>query len=337
MKDTTVTVLMPVYNGAEFLRETIDSILSQTYEVFEFLIINDGSTDDSEEIILSYDDPRIVYLKNESNIGIIDTLNRGLDHSRSKYIIRMDADDLALPHRIAVQVAYMEDNPDVVLSGSGKINFVNGNSTQDMVIKPIVGEQLLYFNSIFNTSIPHPSAIFRNDIVQKYHLRYDHHFYGAEDKALWLDLAAYGKINNVPEPLIRYRNHANQISYTKLEEGRTSSVAKTFETLNKLGFSLEENQIKALSLLCYPHNCDDIHMLESAQRLADKLTDKFREIGMCDAAYVEDFFTKRIKRIIVWSSPVGISLFRFIYKNKRFKLREFGYVFYKKALLRAKK
>ena len=94
-----VTVLMPVYNGAAYLREAMDSILHQTYHDFEFLIINDGSTDESENIIHSYQDSRIRYLKNETNIRLIATLNKGLKEASGKYIVRMDADDISVSSR----------------------------------------------------------------------------------------------------------------------------------------------------------------------------------------------------------------------------------------------
>src|SRR5215472_9201923 len=99
---------MPVYNGEKHLREAIDSILSQTFRDFEFLIINDGSTDGSVEIIASYRDPRILLVHNEKNLGLIATLNRGMDLARGEYITRMDCDDISLPRRLEKQVAFME-------------------------------------------------------------------------------------------------------------------------------------------------------------------------------------------------------------------------------------
>jgi glycosyltransferase involved in cell wall biosynthesis len=113
-----VTVLMPVYNGEEFLHEAIESILKQTYLNFELLIINDGSTDSSENIILSYPDTRIRYIKNESNIKLIATLNNGFALAQGKYIVRMDADDYSVKERLQKQVAFMEANPEVTLAGS---------------------------------------------------------------------------------------------------------------------------------------------------------------------------------------------------------------------------
>ena len=99
-----VSVVMPAYNAEKYLREAIDSILAQTYTDFELIIINDGSTDSTKEVIHSYSDPRIIYIENERNSGICITLNKGLDASRGRYIVRMDSDDISVPERLEVQV-----------------------------------------------------------------------------------------------------------------------------------------------------------------------------------------------------------------------------------------
>ena len=110
-----ISVILPVYNAERFLREAIDSVLKQTFVDFEFIILNDGSTDKTEDIILSYKDPRIRYVKNEKNLKLIKTLNKGVDMARGKYIARMDADDISLPERFEKEVAYLEAHPDVAV------------------------------------------------------------------------------------------------------------------------------------------------------------------------------------------------------------------------------
>ena len=106
-----ITVLMPVYNGEKYLQQAIESILKQTFTDFEFLIINDGSTDNSENIILSYDDSRIRYIKNEENLRLIRTLNKGIELAKGKYIARMDCDDISLPYRFEKQLKEFQNNP----------------------------------------------------------------------------------------------------------------------------------------------------------------------------------------------------------------------------------
>ena len=113
-----VTVLMPVYNAERYLRQAIESILSQTFHDFEFMIINDGSTDSSRDIVLSYHDSRIRLIDNETNIGLPRTLNRGLSLAKGEFIARQDADDESNPDRLAHQVAYLSSHPHVALLGS---------------------------------------------------------------------------------------------------------------------------------------------------------------------------------------------------------------------------
>ena len=157
-----VTVLMPVYNAAPYLREAIDSILNQTYSDFEFLIINDGSTDETESIINSYNDPRIVYLKNETNIKLISTLNKGIELAKGKYIVRMDGDDISLPTRIELQVQFMENNESVGLGGTFIRSF--GGAIEGKVGYSTTHEEIK-FKLLFDTHFPHPTAIIRKQIL----------------------------------------------------------------------------------------------------------------------------------------------------------------------------
>jgi len=113
-----VTVLLPVYNGAEFLAETIDSVLNQTYADFDFLIINDASTDKSEEIILSFTDLRIQYLINEKNLGSIGSPQKGMDIIQTEYIARIDQDDLWQPTKLKKQIDLLDANPRIGLCGT---------------------------------------------------------------------------------------------------------------------------------------------------------------------------------------------------------------------------
>ena len=113
-----VSVVMPAYNAEAYIGAAMESILSQSFGDFEFLILNDCSTDGTEAIIQSYDDPRIVYIKNEKNMGVAATLNKGLAAAQGEYIARMDADDFSLPQRFEKQVAYLDAHPEVVVLGT---------------------------------------------------------------------------------------------------------------------------------------------------------------------------------------------------------------------------
>lgn len=235
--DILVSVVMPVYNGALYLKEAIDSILSQTHTNLELIIINDGSTDDSEQIILSYTDERIVYLKNEVNSRICVTLNRGLDIAKGKYIARMDCDDISVPERLQKQVEYMEQNPSIGILGSDIIVFGEG-----------IGERIFTFEHdkncckaglLFNTCFAHPAVMIRKSLLDGHKFRYDEEYRGLEDFELWYRISRYADLINLSFPLLRYRKHKSQETQnvslrvvTKLQEFLPDRVSE-FVSLRK--------------------------------------------------------------------------------------------------------
>lgn len=202
-----VTVLLPVYNGEKYLSEAIESILNQTFTNFEFLIINDGSADRTEEIILGYTDPRINYVKNEQNIKLIATLNKGLALAKGKYIVRFDADDIAMPNRIEKQVAFMESNPDIGICGSGVYSMIDDR----VVIYPETDEQIR-LRMLMANPFSHPTMIIRREVIEQSGLKFEPQYLHIEDYAFWYHMSQHCKTHNLPEPLIKYRVHENQVS-----------------------------------------------------------------------------------------------------------------------------
>jgi len=212
-KNPRVSVLMPVYNGERYLREAIDSILNQTFTDFEFIIINDGSTDNSLEIIQSYDDSRIRIVNNETNIGLTKSLNKAIKRARGKYIARQDADDISLPHRFLEQLSYLERRPEIALLGTSVYHIDEQGKVLGRVIVPIKpGNKLLKENQ-FN----HGSTIFNKNVVVRlggYNsiLRY------SQDYELWLRIAKHHEVGNLPQPLYKLRFHGETISFKNVDE-----------------------------------------------------------------------------------------------------------------------
>ena len=165
-----VTVLMPVYNGGKYIREAIKSILSQSFTDFEFLIIDDGSTDNSVGIVQSFSDNRIRLIKNNCNIGIAESLNKGIESSKGEYIVRMDADDISFPDRIKKQVAFMDANPEVGVSGTWikTISSVN-ECTWFTLSEP----DLVRCHLLFGCPLAHPTVILRTILLKENELFYD--------------------------------------------------------------------------------------------------------------------------------------------------------------------
>lgn len=244
-KTVQISVLMPVYNGATYLEEAIKSILSQTFRDFEFIIVNDGSTDQSEEIIMSFTDERILYIKNGKNSGIVESLNRGLEVAQGKYIARMDADDIALPERLQSQLDEFEKNPSLIAAGT------------DYYL--LEGERLSYEKNIndsdyqktvlmFATCFAHPTVMFKNNFKET-GIRYDGNFAHAEDYRLWTELSFYGEFCNTAKPLLKYRSHPSQVSVENRSAQLAVSARIRRDYMEKLGFLFSEQQFKVHSFV----------------------------------------------------------------------------------------
>lgn len=199
-----ITVLMAVYNGEGVVRDALESILGQTFGDFEFLIVDDGSTDGTREAILSYRDPRIHLIANERNLGLTRSLNRGLALARGEYLARQDADDISEPARFARQVAFLDAHPDVALLGTwfGKI---------DERGRPIGNRRLpsdstrLRWCLLFFCPFVHSAAMFRRSAVLERIGAYDESYAYAQDYDLWGRIARVLPVANLAEYLVKVR------------------------------------------------------------------------------------------------------------------------------------
>jgi glycosyltransferase involved in cell wall biosynthesis len=235
-----VSVLMPVHNAGAFLREAVESILHQTFSDFEFIIINDGSTDASESIILSFSDPRIVYLSNSRNRGLVQSLNRGLDLARGEYIARMDADDISLPERLQKQVYFMDEHPEVAVCGTAYRYFGDADRVRIQPSDPSVS-----FTCLASTPpVGHPTTVIRKKVLNRHRIRYEERFQYAADYALWIRISQIGAIVSLPETLLLYRWHQNNMSKydTSRVEAQTAARTLWYETLLKHPITNEENE-----------------------------------------------------------------------------------------------
>ena len=224
MTEPIVSVVMPVYNGSQYLREAIDSILNQTFKDFELIIVNDGSTDNSEDIILSYKDPRLCYIKNEKNSGICITLNKGLDYAHGKYIARMDCDDISLPERFKKQVDYLERHQNIGAIGTDIITF--GEGLDERYFDFVHDQYGCKAGLLFATCFAHPTVMLRTSIINEHKLRYDDAYRGLEDFELWYRLSKYSDIANLPEALVKYRLHKSQVTQNVTKQ--VSDMEKKF-------------------------------------------------------------------------------------------------------------
>jgi glycosyltransferase involved in cell wall biosynthesis len=203
-----VSVLMPVYNGDKYLRETIDSVLNQTYKDFEFIVIDDGSTDNSLKIIESFDDERIKLIK-QNHGKIVKALNGGLEIAKGEYIIRVDADDVSLPERFSTLVDYLDKNPETTICGSwANVIDENGKYLREMTYPPVENSDIKKF-ILSHCPFIHPSVIFRKKDIEEIG---GYRKYELEDYELWTRILKKFKGHNIPEKLINYRVHSKSMT-----------------------------------------------------------------------------------------------------------------------------
>lgn len=205
-----ITVLMPAYNAAKYIREAIASVLAQTFKDFELLVINDGSTDETENIVSSFYDPRIE-LVNKEHTGIASALNTGLRLANAPYIARFDADDICLPQRLEKQFNFLQDHPDYVLVGSdAEYILENGDFLFSFQCIAHSNEEVQKNLYVYCPFI-HAAVMYKREDVIKAG-GYDAHAHNFEDYLLWTSLAKIGKLQNLREPLIKVRLNAASVT-----------------------------------------------------------------------------------------------------------------------------
>lgn len=214
-KRPIVSVIIPIYNGERYLRDAICSVLNQSFENFEILAIDDGSTDASMNILKEFTDSRLRLIKFHSNRGISAALNQGIVLSRGKYICRFDCDDVMAPKRLEHQTEYLERNPDISVLGS-QLCYIDGHGlTIEVSSLPEKAQDVSVMVEMFgDPSIAHPAVLIRKNVFDRYGLYSENpaHF-GLEDYELWFRLYSKGiKIENHRETLLCYRIHENQLT-----------------------------------------------------------------------------------------------------------------------------
>jgi len=206
-----VSVIMSVYNGEKYLGEAIESILTQGYKNFEFIIINDASTDKSPEIVNSYEDSRIKLIHNEKNLGLTASLIKGISLSQGRYIARMDCDDISLPERLKKQIEFMNENPHIGVCGTWTVS----EGEEKIVKKYLTNSEAIKCHLFFYNSLCHPSVMINKNLLLQNKLNYNPEYLCSQDYELWIRCARFFSISNIPEILLEHRLHSKQITETR--------------------------------------------------------------------------------------------------------------------------
>jgi glycosyltransferase involved in cell wall biosynthesis len=234
-----VSVIMSVHNGSAFLAEAIESILNQDYKDFEFIIINDASTDASGEIIRSYNDSRIIAISNSTNLGLTKSLNLALKIAKGIYVARMDADDISKPDRFEKQVSFLNKHPDVGFCGT-QVFYSNQSKTTGFY--PMEYEEIKVAAMSMNP-FAHPTVVFRRKLFADNNLFYDEEYKSGQDYELWSRALFVTKGVNLKERLLVYRVHNNQIGHLFIKQ--TSEYVKRIQLsfLTRLGIQATDAEL----------------------------------------------------------------------------------------------
>ena len=230
-----ISVIMSTYNTPpEWLFEAIDSILKQTYGDFEFLIADDCSTTDLDEVKSRIDDERVVWIQNESNMGLTKTLNKLLKLCKGEYIARMDADDISLAERFATQVKFMDEHPEVIVSGSYRRAFGDETKNEIWNIPATRAEQQIQL-FFYNCGLTHPTAMFRRSMLNEYSVTYNESYIKAQDYGIWVQCTRFAPMAMIPKVLLWYRKSDMQISTAGRSNQELNAKKVRYDQLLALG------------------------------------------------------------------------------------------------------
>jgi glycosyltransferase involved in cell wall biosynthesis len=266
MKPPYISVVLPVFNAEKYLKESIESILNQTFTDFEFIIFNDGSTDHSSQIIKDYNDIRIIFTDYPCNRGLIQPLNIAMKEAKGRYIARMDADDIAMPDRLQKQISFLDSHPDISVCG-GAVEYF-GEKTRVMRFPEnheSIKLQLLKTNCIAN-----PTAVFRKDDLDKHEIIYDYPV--VEDYRFWCKTALSLKFYNLPDILLKYRIHNSNITdqiHHKYADNIDIQIKQTYikDTLN---LDLEAEMIRLIFSNDFFHLSDSKKLIATLFEIIDR-------------------------------------------------------------------
>ena len=268
-----VSVIMPVYNAEKFLDRAIQSILNQTYDKWELLLIDDGSTDNSLKLIKKFSDPRIRFFVNEKNSGIAQSTNRGVDESRGEYIALLDDDDEAINNRLALQVEYMEEHPDIAILGGRSIDMDENDKILSLKGSVRNNPKLIKAMLLFgNVDFYNGTAMIRKKFIVDNQLRYRDGCYGMQDYRFYIESSKCGKITTLDQYLLKYRKHEDnetKRNLTKCAKKRAKKFAEfQRESLEMSGFILKKEYMiiinKAFGEMGHCDSIEELHLLYGA-------------------------------------------------------------------------
>jgi glycosyltransferase involved in cell wall biosynthesis len=305
-----ISAIMPVYNCAGFVRESVLSVLNQTEAGFELLILDDCSTDGTIDKLREFDDPRIRIFYSDHNIGQAHQLNKGIGLARGEYIAIVHGDDINLPERFSEQLALFRDHPELDIVGSWIEYF--GSRQGDW--KAPVGQEECFLELLTESPLAHPTVMMRSGPLLGLEEVYRQDRVPAEDYDLWVRLSSFCKISNVPKRLLKYRMHDQQASQQKaaLLQGKIEAIRKCFIDLHlqdadpaSLGVLRQLWDFRAGSRMSFM-------MIRETSRLADHLADKKGIKGRKVSAFFDQWLFRLF--LVTKNYDFGVGLYFLFFK-----------------------
>lgn len=270
-KAPVLSIIMLAYNAGHYVKEAIESALSQDFHDFELIVVDDGSTDGTSRIIGSIHDERLKIHRNEVNKGIVYSRNKGISLSRGRYIGMLDSDDVALPGKFRKQVGFLESRPDFGMVGSWAL-LIDSSGRETGEVWKLPGEPakipaIMLFKNYFVQS----AVVFRRSCLPSYNYKEGYEI--VEDYKLWIDIMKHAKAWNLPEYLVKYRVHGTNITHQKAMLVRENLIAVYRELLGQLGIDPTAEEIELHHMIREGQTISDPHKFRAACGWLSKLQD----------------------------------------------------------------
>lgn len=324
MRKIEISINIPVYNTAKYLRQLIASIQNQTFKDFEAIFVDDGSTDDSVEIIRSYDDPRFRVIELSKNHGVSRALNVAADSSTGKYLLIMGSDDLMHPQLLEKQRGFMESNSDIDVCGVSAQLF---GEMRGLWVKPQTDSEIVA-GLLFRATMMHPGVIIRKEMYERSECRYDETLSSAVDYDLWRQMIGKMKFHNLQEVLLYYRRHTSQMSTAGVDRQNKNASIVRMRMFREYFSNLTKEEVDLINLMiindsdaCSPLILKDIDsvfnkMIDWQQSLFDRynLIDLF-------AMYITTFIiSNKQERLVCCFALMKLNLFKSMTIQRKIRL-----------------
>jgi glycosyltransferase involved in cell wall biosynthesis len=305
-----VSIILPTYNSQTYILETVRSVLCQTVNDFELLIVDDYSTDDTLSRLASINDKRVKILKNTGIKGVVNTRNIAIENSRGQYVAQLDSDDLCLPNRLAMQIRYLKEHKTTFICGSFVETFGVHNKIRWILPQHDEGirAQMLFCGAIAN-----PSVMWRSCISTEFSMKYDEQFnHGAEDYDLWTRIPPKFRFSNVPLYLLKYRTHKNNFGTVWCNEVKLNTVKIQLRLLNALGLKPTSREVQIHSMVSQSEVEDSSSFIQETLEWFSKIRDANLSFQRYDQdalnSYLDEKYNYIVSKVTVKSVPTRRSI-----------------------------